>query len=106
MSVQRLFNGAEALIACERGTAVATEGAKRITHCAAAQELEAAIAEFKTESVDGGLCRRVLIAVDDSEPATWAVKVGMNLARLSGARVALVHAIHGEMAMTPVWAMP
>jgi len=43
----------------------------------------------------------VLVAVDDSEPGRWAVKVASNLAAAVGAGIVLVHVINPAVATTP-----
>ena len=47
------------------------------------------------------LIRRVLIAVDDSEPATWALEYGAAIARQFGSQIALVHVIDTAVAPAP-----
>ena len=45
--------------------------------------------------------RRVLIAMDASEPANWALEYGATIARQFGAQVALVHVIDTAVAPPP-----
>lgn len=48
-----------------------------------------------------GVFRRILIAVDSSEPSTWAMAVGARLAGQVGARVGLLHVIDVSRGFRP-----
>lgn len=52
-----------------------------------------------------GVFQRILVGVDDSEPAGWAIRMVARMARTTGAAVAIVHVIPSEMALTPEFAM-
>lgn len=47
------------------------------------------------------LFKRILIAVDQSTPAAWALETGENLARTLGAQIALVHVVEAAAGFTP-----
>jgi nucleotide-binding universal stress UspA family protein len=104
MSLQKLLKGAESLLACDKALACGESLAAR--RGAAIQQLETSLCEFREERADRGLCQRILVAVDESEPANWALQMGIHFAKISGAHVALVHVVHGDMALAPVFAMP
>lgn len=55
---------------------------------------------------DNGVFQRILVAIDDSEPAQWALKMGARIAMAcQGAEMALVHVVPGAVALTPEFAM-
>ena len=67
----------------------------------AQHELRLALAEYEAANVRERAFRRVLVAVDRSEQATWAVDVAGRLARNLGTKVALVHVVAEPVAVGP-----
>lgn len=52
-----------------------------------------------------GVFQRILVAIDDSEPARWAIRMAVRLAKVNGAALAFVHVTPCAIAMTPDFAM-
>src|SRR5579871_3176701 len=51
-----------------------------------------------------GVFQRILVAVDDSEPAQWATQMAAKLAASHNVSLAFVHVIPGVVALTPDFA--
>ncbi len=49
---------------------------------------------------------RIMVAIDEADPATPAIGVGAELARLLGARLALVHVVDPAPAANPEAGLP
>ena len=60
---------------------------------AAARALESELRAYAEERSRPGTVRSILVAVDDSEPARWALDEAVRLAESLDARVSLVHVI-------------
>lgn len=107
MSGEKQLKGVQALLSCEQGLASGQlRPAPETDREATVEQLKESPTPIRAGCVDDDFCRRVLVAVDDSQPATWALRVAIKLAKVRGAHLALVHVIHGEMALTPEFAMP
>ena len=62
--------------------------------------------EGKRDSAVAGPFRRILVAVDDSKQAGWAVQIASQLAQPFGSKVGLVHAYHLRPGYSPELAPP
>lgn len=58
----------------------------------------------RQECKSKGVFQRILVGIDDSEPARWAIEMAAKMAKPIGAAVAIVHVIPSEVALTPEFA--
>ncbi len=56
---------------------------------------------YRAGLASGRLFRRLLVAVDQSQPATWAVDAAVQLAYEVGGKVGLVHVTEADIGFTP-----
>jgi len=106
MSLRDVLKGADALLECEDVLAANRDLAgAALARNEAVKRLRTTLGEFREQCGHDGICRRVLVAVDASRPARWALQAAVSLARFTGARVALVHAVHNELSAAPDFAM-
>jgi len=72
---------------------------------AAAGALESELQAFAEERSRPGAIKSILVAVDNSEPAQWAVDEAVRLAQSLDARVSLVHVIDVAPVLAPEFAV-
>lgn len=113
MSQEKRLQSLHALLACEQTIALKKDSAAPAVNVGAVAAQSEAFhvphvphAKCCDKCADVGFCRRVLVAIDDLEPANWALQMGIYVAKLCRGRLALVHVIHGDMALTPEFATP
>ena len=63
--------------------------------------LREALADYEAWRIRGRVFHRVMVGVDSSEQATWAVDVASKLAREEDAAVGLVHVVCEPLALSP-----
>jgi len=64
-------------------------------------ELGSALENYQTALAGNKGIRRVLVAVDGTEPSGWAVASAVRLANELGGKIALVHVLTEDVAFTP-----
>jgi len=110
MSTGKLLKAIDQYLECERASTGPNASdpprqRQRSDLEAARRTLEAELQAYAEERSRPGMVKSILVAVDDSEPAQWAVDEAVRLAEVLDARVSLVHIIDVAPVLAPEYAL-